>query len=58
MRDLETELSELEVEIERQRLTCERATYKLEQALRERDRLAWHVASVTRGSEEKGQGAV
>ena len=37
------ELTRLEAEISRLRLTRERATYKLEQAVRERDRLARHL---------------
>jgi hypothetical protein len=48
MRDLETELGELEAEIERQRLTRERAIYRLEQALRERARLDRHLALLKR----------
>ena len=45
---LGAELTELEREISRQRLIREQATYHLEQALRERDRLAWHLTSLAR----------
>jgi hypothetical protein len=45
---LGSELTELEAEISCQRLIRERATYRLEQALREGDRLARHIASATR----------
>jgi hypothetical protein len=44
---LGAELTELEAEISRQRTIRERATYRLEQAVRERDRLARHLASAT-----------
>jgi hypothetical protein len=40
------ELTQLEAEISRLRLTRERATYKLEQAIRERERVARHLASL------------
>lgn len=40
------ELTRLEVEIGRLRLARERSTYKLEQAVRERDRVARHLASL------------
>ena len=40
---LSDELTQLEAEIGRQRLIREKATYRLEQALRERDRLARHL---------------
>jgi hypothetical protein len=40
------ELNSLEAETSRLRLTRERATYKLEQAIRERDRVARHLASL------------
>ncbi len=53
-RSLEDELTQLEAEIGRQRLIRERATYKLEWAVRERDRIAWHLASLTQ--EEVGDG--
>ena len=43
---LSTELTELEAEISRLRLTREKATYKLERAVRERDRVARHLASL------------
>jgi hypothetical protein len=47
-RSLEDELAELEAEIGRQRLIRERATYRLEQAVRERDRIARHLVSLAR----------
>jgi hypothetical protein len=53
-RSLEDELTRLEGEISRQRLIRERATYKLEWAVRERDRIARHLASLTQ--EEVGDG--
>jgi hypothetical protein len=40
------ELTQIEAEISRLRLTREKATYRLEQAVRERDRLARHAASL------------
>ena len=40
------ELTQLEAEMSRLRLTRERATYKLEQSVRERDRVARHLASL------------
>ena len=43
--------TQLEAEISRQRLIRERATYKPERLLRERDRLARHVASLSQGEE-------
>src|SRR5215212_9751729 len=42
-RDLETELLEVERQIAHLRLVREKATYKLERAVRERDRLARHL---------------
>jgi predicted nucleic acid-binding Zn-ribbon protein len=42
------ELDELEAEISRLRQVRERATYRLEQALRERDRLSRHLAATSR----------
>jgi hypothetical protein len=42
------ELVQLEAEIGRLRLTRERLTYKLERAVRERDRLARHLASLAK----------
>lgn len=48
------ELTRLEAEIGRLRLTRERATYRLEQRVRERDRVARHVASLAQ--EEAGAG--
>lgn len=48
------ELTRLEAEIGRLRLTRERATYRLEQRVRERDRVARHVASLAQ--EEAGDG--
>ncbi len=47
-RSLEDELAELEAEIGRQRLIRERATYLLEQNLKERDRLRRDLASLAR----------
>jgi hypothetical protein len=46
--ELVAELDERELEISRQRLIRERATYRLEQLLRERDRLTRHLASLDR----------
>jgi hypothetical protein len=43
------ELARLEAEIGRLRLTRERATYRLEQRICERDRVARHLASMARG---------
>ena len=43
---LGAELTQLEAEISRLRLTRERATYKLEQAVRERDCVARHLSSL------------
>ena len=43
---LGTELTRLEAEIGRLRLTRERTTYRLEQRLRERDRVARHLATL------------
>jgi hypothetical protein len=43
---LGAELTQLEAEMSRLRLTRERATYKLEQSVRERDRVARHLASL------------
>jgi hypothetical protein len=43
---LEDELTQLEAEIGRQRLIREKATYRLEWAVRERDRLRRHLASL------------
>ena len=40
------ELTRLEAEIARLRLSRERSTYRLEQRLRERDRVARHLAQV------------
>jgi catechol-2,3-dioxygenase len=48
---LEDDLLELETEISRQRLIRERSTYRLEQAVRERDRLARHVEHLIQESE-------
>jgi hypothetical protein len=45
---LSAEHVELEAEIGRQRLIRERATYKLEQAVRERDCVGRHLASLIR----------
>ena len=47
-RSLEDDMTALEAEISRQRLIRERATYQLEQAVRERDRIARHLVSLTR----------
>jgi hypothetical protein len=52
--DIATELSELDAEIRRLLLTRERTTYKLEQAIRERDRLTRHIASSTRETHAEG----
>jgi chromosome segregation ATPase len=49
---LGAELDELEAEISRLRQVRERATYRLEQALRERERLVRHLASVRREGSE------
>ncbi len=46
--ELVDELTRLEAEIGRQRLIRERATYLLEQAVRERDRIARNLVSLTR----------
>ncbi len=48
LEDLGSEMTALEIEICRQRLIRERATYRLEQAVRERDRIARHLASLAR----------
>jgi hypothetical protein len=48
---LGAELTGLDAEISRQRLIRERATYRLEKAVREWDRLARHFASATREEE-------
>jgi hypothetical protein len=48
VRSLEAEILALEREISRLRLIRERATYRLEQAVRERDRVARHLASLVR----------
>jgi hypothetical protein len=48
------ELARLEAEIGRLRLTRERTTYRLEQRVRERDRVARHLASLAQ--EEVGDG--
>jgi chromosome segregation ATPase len=45
---LADELTQLEHDISRLRLIREKATYKLEQALREQDRLSRHLAAATR----------
>lgn len=45
---LGNEMAALEAEIGRQRLIRERATYLLEQAVRELDRLRRHLASLAR----------
>jgi hypothetical protein len=42
-RDLSAELLDLERQIAHLRIVRERATYKLERAVRERDRLARHL---------------
>jgi hypothetical protein len=46
---LEDELSELDSEIDRQRLIRARATYRLEQMIKERDRLARHLGATSAG---------
>ncbi len=46
------ELTRLEAEIARLRLTRKRATYRLEQRVRERDRVARQLASLTRDAQE------
>jgi hypothetical protein len=46
LNDFGDELARLEGEIGRQRLIRERATYNLEQAIRERDRIARHLESM------------
>jgi len=43
---LEDELTQLETEVARLRLLRSRTTYKLEQTLRERDRVGRHLASL------------
>jgi N-formylglutamate amidohydrolase len=48
LEDLGSEMTALEIEISRQRLIREKATYKLEWAVRERDRIARHLASLVR----------
>jgi hypothetical protein len=48
---LGAELTQLEAEIGRLRLVRERTTYRLEQLLRERDRLAHHLASLVQNEE-------
>ena len=48
------ELTRLEAEIGHLRLTRERVTYRLEQRIRERDRVARHLASLAQ--EEVGDG--
>jgi hypothetical protein len=47
-RDLSDERAALVSEISRLRYARHEVTYKLEQAVRERDRLARHIASETR----------
>ncbi len=47
LKSIEAELLELETEISRQRLIREKATYKLERLVREQDRVARHLVSVT-----------
>ncbi len=49
---LGAELTRLEAEISHLRLTRERATYRLEQRVRERDRVARQLASLTRDAQE------
>jgi hypothetical protein len=46
------ELTRLEVEISRLRLTCERTTYRLEQRVRERDRVARHLSSLAQEEDD------
>jgi hypothetical protein len=46
---MEDELTQLEAEISRQRLIREKATYRLERLVREKERLACHLASLARG---------
>jgi hypothetical protein len=50
--DLYDELVFLEAEISRQRLVRERATYKLEQAVREHDRVGRHIGALSEAKEE------
>jgi hypothetical protein len=50
--DLYTELTSLEAEISRLRLVGERATYKLEQAVREHDRVGRHICVLSEAKEE------
>ena len=47
-RDLEAEILDLEREIARLRLAREKATYRLEQAVREQERLARHLVYIQR----------
>ncbi len=46
---LEDQLTRLEAEIGRQRLIREKATYRLERLVREKERLRCYLASLTRG---------
>ncbi|HVF02130.1 MAG TPA: hypothetical protein VNA27_12470 [Rubrobacteraceae bacterium] len=46
LRNLEDEINRLEAEVSRLRLLRSRTTYKLEQALREQDRLARHLVTL------------
>jgi hypothetical protein len=43
LEDLGSEMTALEIEISRQRLIRERSTYRLEQLLRERERVGRHL---------------
>jgi hypothetical protein len=51
LRGLPDELTQLEAEISRLRLVRERATYKLERVVRDRYRVARHLASLARNEE-------
>jgi len=53
-RALEDDMATLEAEIGRQRLIREKATYRLERLVREKERLACHLASLVREEPRKG----
>lgn len=50
--DLYAELTSLEAEISRLRLVRERATYRLEQAFREHDRVGRYIGALSEAKEQ------